>query len=90
MHQNLSLLLCHFMCTHPPLYHISLEHCGVTKNVLDQHVHTHIFHLSAGFSSNQFDGGNEVTFVSTDGRYRMPCDVIPYSSSKDTIICDTR
>ena len=43
-----------------------------------------------GFSANQFAGGNVVTFVSTDGRYRMPCDVIPYSSASGTIICDTR
>ena len=81
--------LCH--CTHPPLPHWLL-HWGGTWNVSNHHAHTGNYRpsSSSGFSSNQFDGGNVVTFVSNDGRYRMPCDVIPYSSSSDTIICNTR
>ena len=41
-----------------------------------------------GFSSNLFDGSNEV-LLSGDG-YTLPCDVIDYSSSSQQIICTTR
>ena len=42
----------------------------------------------AGFSSNQYEGGNRVTFMNSNGN--LTCDVISYRSSARQIECVTR
>ncbi len=49
-----------------------------------------IIFMFAGFSINQFEGGNMVVLVSRSGSANITCDVDRYSSSSERIQCVTR
>ncbi len=51
-------------------------------------MHCFMIHHTLGFSSNQYEGGNRVTFVRESGN--VTCDVISYRSSMNQIECVTR
>ena len=48
----------------------------------------HAFCGILGFSNNQYEGGNRVTFMSISGN--LTCDLISYRSSMNQIECVTR
>lgn len=54
----------------------------------------HMF-IFSGFAENQFNFykpelGNNVTLVSTSGTHALACDVIPYYTTRQQIVCTTR